>query len=301
MKNSKVFLMIPIAVVCNFSWAQTIPILRLPTNAAMNVSQSGVRFTWDRAVGATGYRIIISQNSSFRGFNGSTCDSTCFTTTTGTTNYQQNLSLPGQPYYWKVYAHGANKWSTVSSFTTAGSVGRLIPPIAVGQKWVVCQGYNGSISHKANLAYSFDLSADLGSANGVKGCYSSGTNTSQGKKMYAPATGVIVKPTAYPSHPDLICLALDNPTTTGATSVLLGHVSLNSNIKIGSGVAKGMEIATVNYDAALNGSYGHIHISTFKSNNCSGASIPFNNIFGGSYYFPASSEVNKWRKTVLVR
>lgn len=107
--------------------APPVPTLSTPYNGATNVSKSNVKFSWSSA-GATNYRLVISQNSSFSGFrdlNGSsTCDSTCFTTATSSTSYYKNMDLAGKTYYWKVRANnstGASSFSGYRYFTTAGS------------------------------------------------------------------------------------------------------------------------------------------------------------------------------------
>ncbi|MDP2901537.1 MAG: M23 family metallopeptidase [Methylovulum sp.] len=107
--------------------APPVPTLSTPYNGATNVSQSNVRFSWYSS-GATSYRLVISQNSSFSGFrdvNGSsTCDSTCFTIATSSTSYTKNMDFSGQTYYWKVRANnstGASSFSGYRYFTTAGT------------------------------------------------------------------------------------------------------------------------------------------------------------------------------------
>ena len=110
------------------------PTLNSPANGATNVSQSNVTFSWSVANAAAAqvnnYRIVISQDSGFSGFNDtgtdtSSCNGTCFTTSTGTTtSYTKNMDLAGTTYYWKVRANGlggVSPWSVTRSFTTAGS------------------------------------------------------------------------------------------------------------------------------------------------------------------------------------
>jgi hypothetical protein len=107
--------------------APPVPTLNTPYNGQINVPQASVNFSWS-SLGATNYRIVISQNAVFSGFtdlNGSSaCNATCFTIGTTATSRLSAMSMGAQPYYWKVRANnatGASEWSVVRSFTTTGS------------------------------------------------------------------------------------------------------------------------------------------------------------------------------------
>ena len=101
------------------------PTLKTPANTQPNVPKANVNFSWDASARATSYRIVVSQNQSFSGFNPSnlTCDGTCGTDKITGTSQTRNLLLDGTTYHWKVNASnatGASGWSVVRSFTTAG-------------------------------------------------------------------------------------------------------------------------------------------------------------------------------------
>jgi len=115
----------------NFSLPSDAPTLQEPSDGTNNVPTSGgITFRWSAPSTATNYRIVISQNNSFSGFNESTmqCDGTCFTNDSPITTNQYvkpSLTLSGHTYYWRVRANGtggASGWSNVSSFTTSGGV-----------------------------------------------------------------------------------------------------------------------------------------------------------------------------------
>lgn len=102
------------------------PTLKTPVDNPTNkLPKTGVSFSWDASARATSYRLVISQNSSFSGFNPTTfaCDGTCGTTTTTGTSLTRDLLLDATTYYWKVNASnatGTSPWSLPRSFATAG-------------------------------------------------------------------------------------------------------------------------------------------------------------------------------------
>jgi hypothetical protein len=83
--------------------APPVPTLNTPYNGQINVPQASVNFSWS-SLGATNYRIVISQNAAFSGFtdlNGSSaCNATCFTIGTTATSRLSAMSMGAQPYYW---------------------------------------------------------------------------------------------------------------------------------------------------------------------------------------------------------
>jgi len=109
------------------------PTLSYPAASGFSVSKTTpVTFSWNSVSGATNYRIVISQNSSFSGFNeyNQSCDSTCYTEKTGTvtSHLSKSRNLDGQTYYWRVRvntANGASGWSQARSFTTTGANNQL--------------------------------------------------------------------------------------------------------------------------------------------------------------------------------
>lgn len=288
------------------------PTLNSPTAGATNVAMTQVPFSWSvnnaTAAKVDNYRIVISQNQGFTGFtdnNGnSSCDNTntCLTTTTGkTTSYlKDKMELAGWTYYWKVRANGAAGavWSDVRSFTTVGTSNsnNLIFPFSQGQNWKICQGYNtNQITHKGSLIHSFDLSIASNSAIGSYGCNSSTSATSSKQNVVAPAKGYVRWKGS--NSTDIVCMTLSKTTVNGANSVMLGHLTLNSNIAVGvnaPSISQGSIIGTLNSPAALNGNYAHIHMSSYPSVDCSGTSIPFGKAFGGNYNFTSNGSIYQW-------
>lgn len=150
------------------------PTLDTPANGISNVSQSNVYFSWDTyaATNATNYRIVISQDSGFSGFNdnngNSSCNATCFTIPLTAKSYYKNMDLPGQTYYWKVRANnagGASGWSNNNQprmFKTAGvplacgGSPYMDLPFSGAYSYKVSQGNNGATSHYDHTSEGWD-------------------------------------------------------------------------------------------------------------------------------------------------
>jgi len=176
-------------------------------------------------------------------------------------------------------------------------------PFRSGQTWTVCQGYNtGSITHNGSLKYSLDLSIDPDSADGSSGCLMSTAETSTGQSVLAPAAGKILwEGMSLGLNVDVVCLALDKSAENGAQSVMLGHLSLQDGLGMGSSIRQGQLLGKVNAPSAVNGAYAHIHISMYKSSTCQGNSIALGKVFGGSYDFSANGSAQQWRGTRFSR
>jgi hypothetical protein len=104
--------------------APPVPTLSSPYSGQPNVPLT-TTFTWSSSGFGVSYRIIVSHNSSFSGFNSATgtCDSTCATATLTGTSHTRTLNFAGKTYYWKVRAFnatGTSLFSNYRSFTTAG-------------------------------------------------------------------------------------------------------------------------------------------------------------------------------------
>ena len=272
--------------------------VRICNSGATNVSQSNVRFSWYSS-GATSYRLVISQNSSFSGFrdvNGSsTCDSTCFTTATSSTSYTKSMDLAGKTYYWKVRANnssGASLFSGYRTFTTAGTPSaRLSLPFSSGQTWYVCQGYNGSISHNyGGRNTSLDLSVSSASYAGGSGCTPGTSSSSQNYSVIAPDNGKVAW--IGSTDKDIMCLALDS-----GGRIKLGH--FYSKVSTGSRVTRNSTV--LGYLNApyvgTNGGYSHIHMQLFSDSACS-SSTAFGAVFG-SPNLSYSGATNQWAGTAL--
>ncbi|WP_417914234.1 peptidoglycan DD-metalloendopeptidase family protein [Candidatus Electronema sp. JM] len=223
--------------------AQSTPTLLYPVNGSANVS--AVTFQWNSSPGATNYRIIISQNSNFSGFNESsmTCDGTCSTaTTTGTQYARSSFNLSGHTYYWRVRANNsttnsASGWSAAWSFTTAG--------ISYGYPYKNGP-YSYSQSHsdpKAQYAYDFGMPL--------------------GTEVVASAGGTVasIKQDSTKYCPDTSCANDGNYVVVNhadGTSTLYLHLQANSvPVSVGQSVAKGQVVGKV----GLSGyTYGpHLH------------------------------------------
>lgn len=104
--------------------APRIPTLSTPSNGQKNIPQANAKFTWSSSGAGVYYRIVISKNKNFSGYNSSTdtCNSTCVTGLAYTSSYTRSLYAVGQTYYWKVRAiswSGVSGWSGVRSFKTS--------------------------------------------------------------------------------------------------------------------------------------------------------------------------------------
>lgn len=113
--------------------APSTPVLTAPTGNAVAPIQYA-NFSW-YATGATEYRIVISSDPSFRGFDETTrtCNSAqypCFTQGGITSNgytHQSRFNAYDTTYYWKVRANNsatseASGWSSIGSFRTEAQV-----------------------------------------------------------------------------------------------------------------------------------------------------------------------------------
>lgn len=283
------------------------PTLKTPANNPSPLPNGKVSYTWTFDKSVSSQRIVVSQNQGFTGFrdaNGtSSCDTSCSTRATSdssdritvagnTASFTQTVTSPGQTYWWKVRVNGAGgaTWSETRSFTIAGGASsRLSFPFSNGQTWYVCQGYNGSISHKGNLAKSLDLSVSSNSTAGGKGCSPNTASSSQGQSVIAPDNGTVAW--IGSSDKDIMCLSLD-----GGGSMKLGHfysqVSQGSRITRNSTVLGNLTAPGV----GTNGGYSHIHMQLFSDKSC-GTSVDFGTAFGTNLSSNGSS--NQWYGTAL--
>ncbi len=104
------------------------PILLAPADFSKNTSKDNLQFTWqtpqnETNAKVTSYRIVISENLRFNGYNPSTgkCNITCITSVVNTTAYSPSLRSSNKMYYWHVQGIGASgngEWSQTNSFKT---------------------------------------------------------------------------------------------------------------------------------------------------------------------------------------
>jgi hypothetical protein len=168
--------------------------------------------------------------------------------------------------------------------TALPSSGDLFLPFPSGETWYVCQGYNGSISHKGIPALDLTVrSQDVGR----NGCYGE-VNASAGRTVTAPGSGK-----ATLSGVDGTCLNLSS-----GLSMWIGHMVERVTGEVAPGAALG-KTATAN--RGPNGGYAHIHIQVHPGAGCSksGAPIAFDHANGtrfiGASNLPYSGEVNQYR------
>jgi len=262
-KSLSAFLLLAITSIATA--APPVPTLYNPANGSTGLSTTSVSFSWYSS-GATNYRIVISQNSAFSGFtdaNGSsTCDGTCYTAATSSTSLTKGMDLSGRTYYWKVRANnstGASAWSITRSFTTAGTAARLVFPFSSGQRWYICQGYNGYVSHTSNLIDSLDLSVSSASV-GSTGCTSSTAYSSQNYSVVSPDNGAVAW--IGSTQPDIMCINLDS-----GGSIKLGH--FYSAVSSGARVTRNQYIGKLSAPGVgTNGGYSHIHMQLFNGSGC---------------------------------
>lgn len=141
------------------------PSLSSPSNGSTGIPYTNYNFSWSSISGATSYRIVVSESSSFSNFDDtSTSTSTCTNTDTcrtdrATTNSYSSFSLkPNTTYYWKVRAGSAtavaSAWSSTYSFKTSQSPTN-------GQ----CGTAHGKTYPSSTTSYGSDSQCLLGSSN----------------------------------------------------------------------------------------------------------------------------------------
>lgn len=163
----------------------------------------------------------------------------------------------------------------VPTFTDAGEAKASTRPFALpipsGDTWVVCQGYNGSISHGGTPALDLSLAPD---AAGPLGCMMSTKYTSAGSEVVSPAAGIAYR-TSGCCGDDFVCVDLD-----AGGSVAIGH--LDHRVPDGTRVGTVERIGTVAWPNEANGEYAHIHIQAHPIAGCMDASeaVPFDSEHG---------------------
>ncbi len=161
--------------------------------------------------------------------------------------------------------------------------------------WKLCQGYNTYVPSSPKLdhnssgvgVYAFDFVIDKNALTGTNGCLfddSANVGLSAGKSIYAPANGKV----RFLVNGDIICLQLEKPHGL-IKSINFGHM-VNKNEPenvFNKSVIAGQWLGN------LKSGYAHLHISAFKTNDCSGINIdgrdqttPFDDFFTG-YSFPS--------------
>jgi hypothetical protein len=129
------------------------PQLRSPADNFASGSTT-VDFDWDTVSGATTYRLLISRNASFSGWDEaskSCLDSSCITGTTSSSSGRANFSTTGVSWYWKVRAGNATAggdWSGSRSLHILPAVPDDLSPGMTSSP--------GPILSSANVNFSWD-------------------------------------------------------------------------------------------------------------------------------------------------
>ncbi len=176
--------------------------------------------------------------------------------------------------------------------TPPPSTGNLISPFAPGQRWYVCQGYNGAITHKGQPALDLTLNPN---GIGPSGC-TGDSNYSANRPVYAPVSGTLYQvSSAYGG----VCI-----NTPSGRSVYLGHML---NRRGNGAVSAGTQIGTVApAGMAGNNGYAHVHLQAHAGTGC-GASpkVAFDAAHGlrirNSPDMTYNGTVNQWRGTAIYR
>lgn len=165
----------------------------------------------------------------------------------------------------------------------------LLPGVAPGETWVVCQGYNGVPSHSGPRRYALDLTAHLPGV-GPTGCWG-GEHVTAGRKVTAPGDGRIAW-----NDGSGFCVNFD-----AGDSMKLYHVTgpgARTRVKAGQVVGKVHQAGK-----GGSGPYAHLHIAAYKGGGCAkGKETPFAGsarLACGAPNMTASGRRNQWSGTKL--
>ena len=128
-KNILLLLVIFMNVSCGTTYAATT--LRSPANGSTTYTTTPT-IAWDTVSGATGYRLVLSENSAFSGLddgglaeNTSCTDSSCQMVRVSESSYEIGTDIQldlGKTYYWKVRDTVSSDWSSAFHFTLAAKL-----------------------------------------------------------------------------------------------------------------------------------------------------------------------------------
>lgn len=175
--------------------------------------------------------------------------------------------------------------------TAACAGGNIIAPFKTGQKWYVCQGYNGSISHRGKPA--LDMTLNPGGV-GSSGC-TGPVNYSANQPVYSPVSGYLYQLSGGYGG---VCI------NYGSKSIYLGHLI---NRRGTGSVSAGTQIGTVApAGQAMNNGYAHVHLQAHNGTGCgSKPLIPFDSAHGlrfkNSPNLTYTGAINQWRGTAIYR
>lgn len=143
----------------------------------------------------------------------------------------------------------------------SAATGNILPPFDVGQRWNICQGYGGSVSHTGTASYALDLTG--------AGC----DNSASGRNVRAPIGGSVH---FYQASTGTLCINAGN-----GKSVALTHI--NSSIAGGS-VSAGQLVGTVAAPGQrANRGVAHIHLQMWSQHGCwdtGNGAVPFDSGHG---------------------
>ena len=176
--------------------------------------------------------------------------------------------------------------------STSSSTGNLRSPFAAGQTWYVCQGYNGSISHRG--VPTLDLTKNPAGV-GSSGCTGS-VNYSANQSVYAPASGTLYQ---VSSSFGGVCINLSS-----GRSVYLGHLVQR---RANGAVSAGTKIGVVAPAGQVNnGGYAHVHLQAHSGKGCgSSPKVPFSSSYSTKFVnspnMTYSGAANQWKGTKIYR
>lgn len=246
--------------ISNVLAAPSTPSLLTPQNGQPNLTLTNGYFSWSPSTNAISYRIVVSKDRSFSGFNNTTgkCDSTCGTTGGLKSTYQyRNLSMPATTYYWKVAAYdskGVFRWSAVNTFTTTKPT--VVTPLSSSYMRNVSQEFGGWNNNFGGYHTGFDISTSNANPN-----------------VYALDGGTVVFNSTNSSNYNSSFTKYFNGFVIikHDTGYFAYYGHLNSQLSANSKVNKGDTIGYIRdaYDSGnrLNRSNNHLHISISKGSD----------------------------------
>ena len=138
MKTAFLTVSIMLVSICAHAEKAEPPILVSPANSIKNIVKEGITLRWQKPNNAVSakvyaYRLLISENSRFNGYDSQNCDNSCLLAEVdgSTFDYSTDLRLSNKVYYWKVQAVGAvenGAWSTIRTIQTQKDI--VIPTIS---------------------------------------------------------------------------------------------------------------------------------------------------------------------------
>jgi len=148
----------------------------------------------------------------------------------------------------------------LTASSASAATGDILPPFDVGQRWNICQGYGGGVTHTGTANYALDLTG------------AECDNSASGRNVRAPIGGSV-----HFYQAGTLCINASN-----GKSVALTHI--NSSLTRGRSVSAGQLVGTVAAPGQQsNRGVAHIHLQTWSSHGCwdtGNGAIPFDSGHG---------------------